>query len=889
MSTFDGTGGVAVRQPHVVMIVANDVTIDTRVKKMAISLSESGLRVTVVGLSTTGKRVEGSLGRARVIRIPVVFALQRHVRSRRRTLPHLGYRSKDEYIAARFRKKVAEREAAAAVGRFRQRVVRAGLDFPGDLRGKLRLQLLWLPIRLRRGSVRLRGKLVRLREWSYRRRLDRQQHHAASRGLTLLWTRLSKGGWRRALPEIDDYELAFGPVIDELQPDVIHAHDVHLIGVAERAAARAHAARRHVQWVYDAHELVPGLPRYSPRVLAAYVALEQEYIRAADRVITVSEPIADLLQQSFALPRRPAVVMNIPIVSPVRQGDGPDVRTAAGLGPDATLLVYSGGLNQARGVETLIDALPLLEEAHLAIVCKGTSRYLRTLEQRAVELGCRHRLHLVPFVAPHEVPTYLSTATVGLITFLHAGNHEVAMPNKYFEYLYAGLPIVVSDVRAMADLTRDLRIGEVFAAGDAASLAAAVRCVLADRDRYAAPLRDRPEIFERFSWERQEETLRALYADLLGSTYSPRVPQPGAARSLEENPSASGGHRVLAIGPRNMAGQAWAWAKAVEREHQGVVTEVFALEKDSPLVFPADVRIPAASWKSLDWQLGQVRHVLDSYTHLLLEAGSGVFGTLCGGFFLGDLSILSTRDIRVGLVFHGSEVRDPRHHRKLEPDSPYADEHAELTIRHQDLVDRLLGMVDGFPGPRFVSTLDLLDYVPGAEWLPVVVDTKVWAEGPPILRRERPIVVHAPSNPVLKGSAPVDLAAEELSSLGLIDYRRMEGVPVEQFAETLREADIVLDQFALGDYGVLACQALAAGRLVVGHVSDRVRERLPAALPIVQARANEIRDILFSVLEDRARFQEVAASGVAYARSYHDGRYAALRLSTFLGLAEENV
>ena len=62
-----------------------------------------------------------------------------------------------------------------------------------------------------------------------------------------------------------DFELAFGPVVDELAPDVIHAHDMHVIGVAAQAAARARGAGREVRMVYDAHEFVPGLSRYGGR------------------------------------------------------------------------------------------------------------------------------------------------------------------------------------------------------------------------------------------------------------------------------------------------------------------------------------------------------------------------------------------------------------------------------------------------------------------------------------------------------------------------------------------------------------------------------------------------------------------------------------------------
>ena len=65
--------------------------------------------------------------------------------------------------------------------------------------------------------------------------------------------------WRVLLPEIFDYERALAPVIDQLRPDVLHAHDMQVVGIASAAAERARSAGRTVPWIYDAHEFVPGL------------------------------------------------------------------------------------------------------------------------------------------------------------------------------------------------------------------------------------------------------------------------------------------------------------------------------------------------------------------------------------------------------------------------------------------------------------------------------------------------------------------------------------------------------------------------------------------------------------------------------------------------------
>ncbi len=736
-----------------------------------------------------------------------------------------------------------------------------------------------LGVEVRRAALRPRRLVVQVRERRYRQGLEVPVTRPPARASRL------RAGWRRVLPFLEDYELAFGPEIDALEPDVLHAHDVHLIGVAERAAARARTRGRAVPWIYDAHEYVPGVAHHRPRELRAYTDLEREYIRRADRVITVSEPLAAVLQRSHRLARRPDVVMNITTVAEPAEGPAPSVRRAAGLPDGVPVIVYSGGVNHSRGVHTLVEALPLLPEVHAAVV--SNSSWMRHLERTAEELGCRDRLHVLPYVPNDLVAAYLSSATIGISPILHFGNYEVALPNKYFEYLHARLPILTSDVRAMAALTRELGVGEVFRAGDPQDLAAAARRILADIDRYTAPLRDPSPVLERYRWEHEEQRLLAVYADLLGPRPAaaaaegapPGPRRPRTAMSAEQSTRRAG--PAVVIGPRNTAGQAWAWARALEREGAVASARSLAVERGSALAFPADEDVPVQSWKDLEWQLAHLRRVLGSATHVLLESGSGLFGLLNGGSFAGDLPVLRAHGIAVALVFHGSEVRSPRLHRALEPWSPFPEDLLPSRLPGEQDVERLLEQVAAFDGPRFVTTLDLADHVPGATWLPVTVATPEHPAGG-VLERPVPVVVHAGTSDLLKGSAHADAVGEELAARGVIAYRRLRDVAPGDMPAALADADVVLDQFALGDYGVLACQAMAAGRVVIGHVADRVRKRLPAELPIVQATPADLREVLLDVVQERDRARAVAAQGAEYARTFHDGRHAVEQLRPFL-------
>ncbi|WDZ88250.1 glycosyltransferase family 4 protein [Micromonospora cathayae] len=339
---------------------------------------------------------------------------------------------------------------------------------------------------------------------------------------TRFWsTALRERAWRRLEPSLWQYERAYGPVVDALDPDLIHAHDFRMLGVGARAKLRAAERGRRVRLLWDAHEFLPGIKpwRDNVRWLPAHRAYEREYAPYADAVVTVSAELARLLQAEHGLADRPAVVLNAP--DPVDSGkpqpeeEFVSVRARCGLGPDVPLLVYSGAAAPQRGLAVLVEALPALPGVHVAfVVNRPDGEYVRGLVDRAGELGVADRLHVGGYVPADRVVPFLAGADVGVIPIEHWPNHEIALITKFFEYSHARLPVVVSDVRTMAETVRTTGQGEVFRAGDPADLVRAVRAVLADPARHRAAY-DRPGLLKSWSWPAQAEVYDRIYADLL--------------------------------------------------------------------------------------------------------------------------------------------------------------------------------------------------------------------------------------------------------------------------------------------------------------------------------------------------------------------------------------
>ncbi len=327
--------------------------------------------------------------------------------------------------------------------------------------------------------------------------------------------------WKRSIPVTGYYRRAFLPALRALAPDVVHVHDIHLLGTVAEYAERA---GRRPQIVYDAHEFVAGLAvsgARTQRSVDGWAALERQFIGSADRVITVADGLAERLQVLHHLERRPAVVHNAPIAWDADAGSSISLRGECGIGPAVTLAVYSGALSAARGVDTAVEALGLLPELHLAVVAVPYPHPMAArLREIAARVGAADRLHLVTPVPSHEVPSYLREADVAVSPILgDSVSYDEALPNKLFEFLHAGLPMVVSDCRAMAAFVTEHGLGKVFRAGDVDDLADALRAVLAD-----PPHPDTTALRREYSWQGQEPHLVAVYDELLPGLRIPETP-----------------------------------------------------------------------------------------------------------------------------------------------------------------------------------------------------------------------------------------------------------------------------------------------------------------------------------------------------------------------------
>jgi glycosyltransferase involved in cell wall biosynthesis len=300
------------------------------------------------------------------------------------------------------------------------------------------------------------------------------------------------------------------------QFDVWHVHD--FTGLVAISGSRPHGAAL----VYDVHDLFTEtgtgvrLPRLIRRALRRY---ERHLVRNVDSVITVNHDLAGILRRE-AEPRSIVVVHNcVPIWSPPAHRTDL-LREAAGIPRDAPVILYHGLLSATRGVDRLCEAIlePGLESAHVALL--GFARNRDSLRDLAAQPRFAGRIHLLDPVSPADLIPWVASADVGAMAMPGATlNLYLSTPNKLFECLAAGVPVVVSDFPAVRRIVLDDPVGPLGVVCDPLSVkdvARALHHILSMPTQARDDLRRRcaTAARERWNWEAEAQTLLAAYHGL---------------------------------------------------------------------------------------------------------------------------------------------------------------------------------------------------------------------------------------------------------------------------------------------------------------------------------------------------------------------------------------
>lgn len=288
----------------------------------------------------------------------------------------------------------------------------------------------------------------------------------------------------------DAYKIA-----STLEFDAIHAHDYTALGLGARLALE-----RDVPFVYDSHEWWSGRQRQhrpTPWVNFREARLEAKLSARAVAVITVGESIAQLMRKNRGLKNVFVVRNSFPNV-----GD-----TSAKVVSPPQGIIYAGRIDAYRELEVIIKVAGRVD---LPICWMGEHE-----NQWAVNFVPIARAANIEVLNPQPISAVTAAMqNAGLVFVTHSNqfeSHRLAMPNKLFHAVHAGVPIIATDVTELGQIVRHYDIGELYKPGDIDSMVAAIHRAIA---RHSSLITNVQAAKSELSWERDSQVLADIYSDV---------------------------------------------------------------------------------------------------------------------------------------------------------------------------------------------------------------------------------------------------------------------------------------------------------------------------------------------------------------------------------------
>ncbi len=303
----------------------------------------------------------------------------------------------------------------------------------------------------------------------------------------------------------------------ETRADIYHASEVTAL-----PACYIVAKLRRKPLIYEAYELplfdVPlsemgMLRRCFHGLLTILLRL---MIPQCAAVIAVSPPIVREIRNRYHVPRM-LLLRNTPTYKSVSKSDR--LRQYLGLSPNKRIALYQGNLQAGRGLDVLVQAAAFLQQDVVIVLMGkdfGTTR--SQLEALIAKENVSDRVRIVPAVAYEELLDWTASADLGLtiIPLDYTLNTNMWLPNKFFEYLMAGLPVLSAPLEAITEIIRAYDVGQIVPSLTPADVGAAMNAMLADHDALARMRCSALKVAEsEFCWEKESQQLITLYTDIL--------------------------------------------------------------------------------------------------------------------------------------------------------------------------------------------------------------------------------------------------------------------------------------------------------------------------------------------------------------------------------------
>ena len=237
---------------------------------------------------------------------------------------------------------------------------------------------------------------------------------------------------------------------------------------------------KRIPLVYDSHEYFTGVPELTkrPRVRAVWKYIERKIVPGLKYALTVNQEIARLYREEYNVDFR--VLRNVPEPREAVLTEKNALRRELQLPEVGRLVILQGaGINIDRGAEEAVQAMRYLDGVTLLVI--GSGDVIPHLKKAASEPPLQGKVVFIDRKPPGELFRYTSSADIGLSLDKDTNlNYKFSLPNKLFDYIHAGIPVLASDLPEVRRIVEQYQIGRIVNSHDPIEIANTIRSMLDD-------------------------------------------------------------------------------------------------------------------------------------------------------------------------------------------------------------------------------------------------------------------------------------------------------------------------------------------------------------------------------------------------------------------------
>ncbi|WP_201750555.1 glycosyltransferase [Senegalia massiliensis] len=265
---------------------------------------------------------------------------------------------------------------------------------------------------------------------------------------------------------------------------------------------------KRTKLVYDSHEVQTDRTGY---VGKQYYYLEKFLITKIDKMIMTTDTRADYTKKLYNI-KKPEVIHNYPFYKEINEEF--DLRKIANIDESEPILLYQGGIQEGRGIEKIVEAIPYFDRG--IVVFLGDGKLKPKIIDMVKEMKLEEKVRFIPKVPVNDLPKYTKNAYLGFQVLQNiCFNHYSTLSNKLFEYMMAEVPVIASDFPEIKKVVKGEGTGLAVNTEDSKEIAKVVNILLNDKDKWKEAKLNCKKVKKIYNWENEKEKFIGIYEDII--------------------------------------------------------------------------------------------------------------------------------------------------------------------------------------------------------------------------------------------------------------------------------------------------------------------------------------------------------------------------------------